>query len=157
MVGPAGGVLPHAAVIAAACLTVATTIEFVAPDHDQWTRAQTILFDCVDSAFAWSMLMVLPVLADRWLNRDHRWRLPLSRAVFPAYIIHQTGIVLLVYGLRDKGLGAGIEASLVLCGTITACIATWLLARSTTLAGILLGYDDGRKPTRSPVAAHRMT
>lgn len=146
-------VLPYAAVIAIACLAIAIAIEFIAPDHRQWTTTQTVLFDSVDSAFAWSMLMVLPILADRYLKRDHRWRLPLSRAVFPAYIIHQTVIVLLVYGLRDKGLGAGVEASLVLGGTIIACTATWLLARSMMLAGTVLGYEDGSKPMRSPGTA----
>lgn len=136
---------PHAAGLALACLAIATVIEFIAPDHDRWTRAQTIVFDCVDSAFAWAMLLVLPVLADRWFNRDHRWRLPLSRAVFPAYIVHQTAIVLLVYGLRDQGLGASSEALLVLGGTIIACIATWLVARSNAFAGMLLGYEDSGK------------
>ncbi len=144
---------PYATMVAISCLTIATAIEFIAPEHDQWTRALSIIFDCVDSAFAWSMLLVLPVLADRWLDRDHRWRLPLSRAIFPAYIVHQTVIVLLVYGLRDKGLDAGVEATLVLGGTIIACIATWLLARSTMLAGALLGYEDSGKSKRTPVTA----
>ena len=138
-------VMPAAAIVAAASLTVAMTIDFIAPDRQHWSDVQLVLFDCADSAFAWSMLLVLPVLADRHLNRDHRWRLPLSRAVFPAYIVHQTAIVLLVFVLRDAGLSAGVEAALVLGGTIAACIATWLIARSGGLAGALLGYEDGGK------------
>ena len=145
--------LPYSAAISIISLTIATAIEFIAPNHQQWTRAQMIVFDCIDSAYAWSMLLVLPVLADRYLKQDHRWRLRLSRAVFPAYIVHQTVIVLLVYSLHDKGLGAGVEATTVLGGTIAGCTVTWMLARSSTIAGTLLGYEDGGKSKRPPLSA----
>jgi glucan biosynthesis protein C len=104
-------------------------------------RASVILFDLGDSGFAWAMMLFLTAAADAWVNRDHRWRLPLSRAVFPAYIIHQSAIVWLVFALRDRGLSIGNEAALVLGGTVAACIATWWVAKRWGPAGMLLGYD----------------
>ena len=48
-------------------------------------------------AMAWSMILVLFQLAERHLNRDHRWRATLAEAVFPLYIAHHPAIVVLAW------------------------------------------------------------
>jgi len=133
---------PWAAAVAAAGFLMAVVVQALWPDHGTWTHAQLIVFDCADSGFAWSMMLLLPVIANRWFNHDHRWRLPLSRAVFPAYIVHQTAIVMILFWLRDAGLPTLVEATIVLSGTLLACIAAWAVARRGGVAGVLLGYSD---------------
>lgn len=120
-------------------------------------RAGVILFDLGDSGFAWAMMLFLTAAADAWGNRDHRWRLPLSRAVFPAYVIHQSAIVWLIFALRDRGLGVAAEAALVLGGTIAACVATWWIAKSWGLAGMLLGYEVAPPRRAEPAAMSETT
>lgn len=39
------------------------------------------------------MTLALFHAADRWLDRDHRWCRPLSRAVFPTYILHHLALI----------------------------------------------------------------
>ena len=56
------------------------------------------------------------------LNRDHPWRAPLTEAVFPLYILHQTLIVALAWWLIPMRLGAGVEATLMVTGTIAGCL-----------------------------------
>lgn len=145
--------LPWAAMLAAGLFAATLAVQISTPDHRQWTDWQMLIFESADSGFAWAMLLLLPVLADRYLNRDHHWRRALSQAVFPAYIVHQTAIVLLVFALRDAALPAATEAVIVLSGTIAACVAAWLAARSHSVAGRLLGYEAAR-PARpsTPVA-----
>lgn len=145
--------LPIAAAIAALLFVTVLVIEIDTPDKRLWSDAQMILFESADSGFAWAMLLILPVLADRFLNHDHRWRRPLSQAVFPAYIAHQTAIVVLVYALRDRGLPAMVEAALVLGGTIAACCAALALARSNRWAGMVLGYEATATPQPAAAAA----
>lgn len=146
-------IAPWSAVVALAGVAIVTTTEYLWPDHGGWSDAQYILYESADSAFAWSMMLLLPVLADRFLNHNHRWRLPLSRAVFPAYIVHQTAIVLLVFALRDAGLTGAQEAAIVLASTIAACVAAWLVARLHPAAGAVLGYEAPRHSTRARLPA----
>lgn len=56
------------------------------------------------SLMSWTMIPVAFHLAERWLNRDGKWRRPLSQAIFPAYIVHQTVIVLTGWQLRQAGI-----------------------------------------------------
>ena len=67
--------------------------------------------------------------AHRHLNADHRWRAPLTEAVFPLYLVHQTIIVVAVVALRPLAWPAGLEAALIVLLTFCGGIATWRLAR----------------------------
>ena len=67
--------------------------------------------------------------AHRHLNADHRWRAPLTEAVFPLYLVHQTIIVVAVVALRPLVWPAGLEAALIVLLTFCGGIATWRLAR----------------------------
>ena len=66
---------------------------------------------------AWGTIIGLLGAAQAFLKVDHRWRQPLAQAVFPAYLIHQTIIVLLAFWLLPLGLPLGLQAVILLAGT----------------------------------------
>jgi glucans biosynthesis protein C len=81
------------------------------------------------AALQWSAIVALLGFAHRHLNHDHAWRAPLSEAVFPVYLVHQTVIVLLAMALRPFALQAGVEALLLVLATFAICLGVWRLAR----------------------------
>lgn len=103
-----------------------------------------------ESTMAWLMLPVMLHLATKLLNRDHRWRSPLARAVFPFYIVHQTVIVLLGYWLLPSGLPAILVFALLLAATLVLGSASWLLAVRFGWIGLLMGV-----PPRQTIAMTR--
>lgn len=97
------------------------------------------------SVMAWAMVVTLFHLADRYLNRDHRWRASLGRAVFPAYIVHHPVIVLVTWFTLPLALGPWTEAALLLAATLIACVAAYLLARAVPGLGTLLGVPPSAR------------
>ncbi|KQM86168.1 hypothetical protein ASE67_09955 [Sphingomonas sp. Leaf23] len=91
------------------------------------------------SVMGWAMVVTLFQLADRHLNRDHRWRGALGRAVFPAYIVHHPVIVLVTWFTLPLALGPWSEAALLLVATLSACVLAYVLARAVPGIGTLLG------------------
>ena len=97
---------------------------------------------------SWTMLPVLFGAAARALNFDHPWRRPLSGAVFPAYIVHQTIVVVAGWYLARAGI-VGAPAFAILLGLVVAgCWLAWRLARASSVVGTLLGM-----PHRDPCLA----
>ncbi len=103
---------------------------------------------------SWAMIPVAFHLADRYLNRDHAWRQPLAAAVFPAYIIHQTVIVLAGWQLREAGIAGAPAFVIQLTAVVVGCLATWQIARRMPLAGVLLGMPPKRQ--RGQTARRRL-
>ncbi len=100
---------------------------------------------------SWAMMPVLFQLAETLLDRDHRLRAPLSAAVFPAYLVHQSVIVLTGWNLTQRGI-TGLPALLAMLGCVLlGCYLAWRLARASAVAGYLLGMPH--KPQAKPVAA----
>lgn len=93
---------------------------------------------------AWGMIIGLLGAARRWLAFDHPWRQPLAEAVFPAYLIHQTIIVLGAWRLLTTSLPIGAKAVVLLLvtasGTFVFCLAT---ARTGWLR-LWVGYGPQR-------------
>ena len=67
--------------------------------------------------------------AHRHLNADHRWRAPLTEAVFPLYLVHQTILIGAAVALRPLALPAGLEAAVIVLLTFGGGFAAWQLAR----------------------------
>jgi glucan biosynthesis protein C len=87
----------------------------------------------------WTMTLALLVLADRYWNRDHRWRRPLAEAVFPFYLIHQPAIVLITWLAMPLKLNAWVEFALLLAGTGGACAAFYLIGREVGVLRPFIG------------------
>jgi hypothetical protein len=93
------------------------------PGNVRTPRAWLEPLDFAKAVQCWGTVIALFGIADRFWNRDARWRSTLAEAVFPVFIAHQTVMVLVSYWLRDKGLTAGPEF-LVLCVTVAG--GSWL-------------------------------
>jgi len=80
------------------------------------------------AALQWSAIVAALGFAVRHWNHDHRWRAAIAEAVFPVYLLHQTVIILLAWGMRPWGLTPAVEAPLLIVGTAVACVAGYLVA-----------------------------
>ena len=69
----------------------------------------------------WTAIAALIGIAERFWNRDHRWRATLAEATFPFYIIHQTIIVVVEGALLPLRLGAGAEFAILVVATVAGC------------------------------------
>ena len=85
-------------------------------------------------ATGWAAILLLLGAADRWLNRDHPLRARLGEAIFPAYIVHQTIIVVTAFTLRGRGLATLAEFAVILGATAIGC---WLFYEAGRRAGWL--------------------
>lgn len=81
------------------------------------------------AAAQWGGIVAAFGFARAHLNADHRWRAPLTEAVFPLYLVHQTILIVAAVALRPLRLPAGAEAALVVALTIGGGFAAWQLAR----------------------------
>ncbi len=72
--------------------------------------------------YTWMALLAIFGWGRALLDRPFRWLPYASEAVFSWYILHQTLIVALAYGLMPMKLGATTEASLVVAGTVAGCL-----------------------------------
>jgi glucans biosynthesis protein C len=79
-------------------------------------------------AQSWSAIVGLLGVATRHWNRDHRWRAPLTEAVFPAYIVHQTIIILVAVPLATLLLPLPAEMLLLVCITYCGALLAWQIA-----------------------------
>lgn len=108
------------------------------------------------AAMAWTMTVVLFVLADRYWNRDHRWRKTFAEAVFPFYVAHQPVIVLITWYTLPYEFPAPIEFAVLITGTAAICAAFYLIGREIGWLRPLIGLaprSDGAAIT--PAAAER--
>ena len=74
------------------------------------------------------------------------------RCDVPYYIVHQTAIIMIAHALRGQGLPAGLEAGIVILGTIAACVATYEIVRRITILRPLFGLRMASEPAM-PVRA----
>ena len=89
----------------------------------------------------WTAIVALVGIADRFWNRDHRWRATLAEAVFPFYIIHQTIIVVVGYGLLLAGAAALPSFAVLLAATVIGCWLFYAIGRSIGWLRPLIGLQ----------------
>lgn len=77
----------------------------------------------------WGTILGLLGFAQRFLNHDHRWRATLNEAVFPAYIAHQTVIIVVEYWLRPYALSGWTEFSILMVATTGGCVLFYAVGR----------------------------
>ena len=106
--------------------------------------------------YTWTALLAIFGWGRALLNRPFRWLPYCTEAVFPWYVLHQTLIVALAYWLVPLRLGAPLEASLVVGGTIAGCLLLHeLLIRRVRWMRPLFGLKAAINPMPQPVADAR--
>jgi peptidoglycan/LPS O-acetylase OafA/YrhL len=102
----------------------------------------------------WSAIVAALGFAHRHWNRDHAWRPLVVDLVFPVYLLHQTLIILIAWGLRGWGLAPALEAPLLIVATAASCLAGALLAARLGPLRVAFGWPPNRaRPTATPLAA----
>ncbi len=81
------------------------------------------------AAEQWCAIVAAFGFARRHLNADHRWRAPLTEAVFPLYLVHQTLILGGFVLLRPLALPVGAEALLLVLFAFGGGFVAWRGAR----------------------------
>lgn len=113
--------------------------------HSLWLRLYGVT---AYGFYQWLCIVAVLGFARRWLTADSAARRYLTDAIFPYYIVHQTAIIMIAHQLQGRGLPAGIEASIVIVGTIAVCVLTYEIVRRVTVLRPLFGL---RLPPSEPV------
>lgn len=107
-------------------------------------------------AMGWTMTLALFRIADRWWNRDHRWRSTLGEAVFPAYLVHHCLIVLTAWHTLPMALSPWAEFAVLLAVTGGGCAGFYLVGRRIgwlrPLIGLRAAPDRGGHARMRPAA-----
>jgi hypothetical protein len=96
-------------------------------------------FSYVAILYAWSCILTLLGLGQRFLNRESTQLRYLTGAIFCYYVLHQTITVIAGYYLTDYELGIAVESLLVLAITVAGCVIGYELIRRIPGIGILFG------------------
>jgi glucans biosynthesis protein C len=106
---------------------------------------QLLLAEIARSVQTWGAIVALVGLADRFLNRDHRWRPYLSVGIFPYYIIHQSIIVVTGWLVLKAAMPVMTQFAVILATTVAGCWATYELCRAVPVIGTLMGVQRNSK------------
>lgn len=97
---------------------------------------------------AWGTIVGLLGLAQAHWQHDHPWRATLAEAVFPAYIIHQTIIIVVMYWLLPLDWSPLAEFGMLLVATTAGCAGFYLGGRRVAWLRPLIGL--GPQPRVTP-------
>jgi uncharacterized membrane protein SpoIIM required for sporulation len=95
---------------------------------------------------AWTAIIALLGIADRYLNFDKPIRTMLTEAVFPFYIIHQTIIVVVIWYLLPTGVGIFTAFVIVLLATVVGCWIFYRVGREIPGFRLLIGLRYWSNP-----------
>ena len=131
-------------IFAAVSLTVALAIVDPVEDTPGWPG---FAFAFLREAYAWAAICALFGYANRYIRKGSPSLSLLSEAVFPAYIVHQTTIILAGHLIKPLGLPALAEAAILLVLTAASCAAAYGLALAVPFMRLPLGLKP--KSTRT--------
>lgn len=127
-----------AAILAAASCSVAIAIEIVYADTRlPWAVGRTML--AARQIQCWMTIAALIGLADRFLNRDHPARTTLAEAVFPFYLVHQTILIVAMYGLIRADAPNFVSFPLLIIATAGGCWLFYVMGRDISWLRPLIG------------------
>ncbi|MFQ5563658.1 MAG: acyltransferase family protein [Parvularculaceae bacterium] len=100
--------------------------------------------------YAWSFIVMLLALAQRYLNYQSKLLTYLTGAVFCYYILHQTIIVIAGYYLTRLKLGVWPEFLAVTLATVIGCAAGYEIARRIPFLRPWLGIKNDKARFTKP-------
>jgi len=137
-----------AAALAIAGYAGVAWVEWVWPGNSVPPRWAVDLFTACRSVQAWAAIAALIGIADRFWNRDHRWRAMLNEAIFPFYIAHQTIIVVVAFWLRETALTPLAQFGVLVIATTGGCWLFYLAGRDIPPLRPLIGLRLHRPAAR---------
>jgi hypothetical protein len=110
--------------------------------------------------YAWFAILAVCGWAYALLNRPWPWLAWAHEQVYPWYVLHQTVLIVLIVQLAPLHLPTGLEAALLVAGTIAGCWSLTAVIRRSRWLRPLFGLKPRARPrcpsTGSPArpAAH---
>jgi hypothetical protein len=101
--------------------------------------ATRFVFSYAAILYAWSCMLILFGLGQRFLNRESRLLRYLTSAIFCYYVLHQTITVVAGYYLTQLQLGALPEFLALTAITLGGCALGYEIARRVPWFGVLVG------------------
>ncbi|MBD3728968.1 MAG: acyltransferase family protein [Sphingomonadales bacterium] len=135
-----------ALVLAMAAYAIVAAIELRYPGNTPAPAALVPVFVAARLANGWWMVVAAIGIADRFWNRDHRWRATLNEAVFPFYMIHQTIIVVVAWWCLRAGMPNGASFPLLVAATVAGCWLFYRIGRAVPGLRLLIGLRGWRVP-----------
>lgn len=102
-------------------LVLGTALTLARLNRGAMTETGWEIYEFARTAYAWSAILSLLGLAQRYLGRPSRALTYMTEAIFPWYILHQTITVMAGYWLTRQGLSVWIEAPAVILTTFAGC------------------------------------
>lgn len=127
--------------LAAAAVSIILT--FVIKYSDSAFAATDVARSGVRSLLAWTTILGLIGMAQRYLHYDGPVRRYLTDAIFPYYIAHQTIIVVVGYQVKQLSADPWIEFVVILVSTLAGCALTYEIGRRANWLRPLLGLKTG--------------
>ena len=103
---------------------------------------QRFFFSYVATMYAWSCILLLLGVAQRFLNQESRALRYLTGAIFCYYVLHQTITIIAGYYLTELHLGVVLESTLVIAITFSGCILGYELLRRIPYVGVVAGVHN---------------
>jgi hypothetical protein len=101
-----------------------------------------LLVRLLASVNQWAWILALLGLAVHFLNRPGPVLRYMNEAILPWYLLHQTAIVLLAFSLSRYALPRGLEAIVLVIGTVAACALGYELVRRFRVGRLLFGLKQ---------------
>lgn len=96
---------------------------------------------------AWAWILCVLAWGAAYLNRPGRVLKYMNEAILPWYVLHQTITIILAWYLSRLGMNIGLEATLVVLGTMLGCALGYELVRRWAVGRFLFGLKlDKLKP-----------
>jgi hypothetical protein len=135
---------PCLAAAVAGWAVVASANWFIAGDL---SGAPLALVRAARAVQAWGAIVGLLGFAQAHLQQDHRWRATLAEAVFPAYIAHQTIIVVVMFWLLPLHWPPFAELGVLLVATVLGCAGFYLGGSRVRWLRPLIGLQARATPS----------
>ena len=110
--------------------------------------AASAIYDLLTVIYAWSVILALLGLAQRFLNRDGPARRYLTEAIFPFYILHQTITVAAGYYIAQAGWDVWSEFAALTAITIAGCFLGFEIIRRVAVLRPLFGLKAAGTASR---------
>lgn len=141
-----------AGVAALLAWVVVAWLDLAVGDSDTLSPLALAAARTVRAVQCWGGIVGLLGFAQAHLAFDHPWRTTLNAAVFPAYIAHQTIILVVEFWLRPFGLPGWAEFAVLLPATVAGSAAFYLAGRDVAWLRPLMGLAAARSAVARPVA-----
>jgi glucan biosynthesis protein C len=105
-------------------------------------RAVSVLIECLDG---WSWILTVLAWSAAGLNKPGKALTYMNTAILPWYVLHQTITIILAWNLSSLALPIGLEATLVVLGTVAGCGLGYELIRRFQVTRFLFGLKLERR------------